>query len=84
MKSTPYIGSFHSSDLLDAYGGGPLADYVIHFVNTLDPNGGDSADWPKWTSAEARMLAIGDANVTVIEDTYRKEAMEKLTAIMAQ
>ncbi|KIY62880.1 alpha/beta-hydrolase, partial [Cylindrobasidium torrendii FP15055 ss-10] len=84
MKSTPYLGAFHSSDLLDAYGGGPLAEYVIHFVNNLDPNGGNSPAWPRWTSAGAQMLAFSDTGVTVIKDTYRQEAMEKINAIMAK
>ncbi|KAH9889020.1 carotenoid ester lipase precursor [Cubamyces lactineus] len=32
------MGSPHSADLADVYGGGDLTDFLIRFVNTLDPN----------------------------------------------
>ena len=28
----------HSADLADVYGGGDLTDFLVRFVNTLDPN----------------------------------------------
>ncbi|KIK06206.1 hypothetical protein K443DRAFT_635057 [Laccaria amethystina LaAM-08-1] len=44
------LGAFHTSDLLDVYGGGEMADYLNHFVNTLDPNRSGALQWPQYTS----------------------------------
>ncbi|KAF5349447.1 hypothetical protein D9758_014626 [Tetrapyrgos nigripes] len=38
-KAVPILGAFHSSDILNAYGGGGMADYIIRFTANLDPNG---------------------------------------------
>ncbi|KAI0657931.1 carotenoid ester lipase precursor [Cubamyces menziesii] len=32
------LGAPHSSDLADVYGGGELTDFLVRFVDTLDPN----------------------------------------------
>ena len=72
------MGSFHASDLVNVYGGGDMADYLIRFVATLDPNGNTGISWPKWTSEAPNMLAFSDDEavpLSLMEDTYRKEAM---------
>lgn len=53
----PVIGTFHSSDILPAFGTlrgnacSSIQGYYISFVNNLDPNTGTSIllpTWPKW------------------------------------
>ncbi|TFY71900.1 hypothetical protein EVG20_g1115 [Dentipellis fragilis] len=39
MKDIPFIGATHATDLLNSFGSGELRDYIIRFVNNLDPNG---------------------------------------------
>jgi acetylcholinesterase len=77
------VFKFHASDLLNMYGGGELTDYLVHFVNHLDPNGGSSMNWPKYTKESPNSLTLQDGlvPVTVAQDTYRKEAMEFLTRL---
>jgi len=41
LKGTPFLGSFHASDLLNSFLGGELEDYILRFANYLDPNGGE-------------------------------------------
>ncbi|KIY61021.1 alpha/beta-hydrolase [Cylindrobasidium torrendii FP15055 ss-10] len=82
LKGVPVLGSFHASDVLDVYGGGDLVDYLVHFATHLDPNGANSTAWPKWTSASPQLLSINDIGVTVIDDTFRQDAIETLTGIL--
>ena len=77
---------FHGSDLFNAYQGGELQDYIIHFVNHLDPNGlnpGVSRNltvWPQYTQVSAPILTFndgpGEAPVNITQDTYRLEPIE--------
>ena len=51
LKFLPILGSVHGSDLLNAYGGGEMADHLIRFVTNLDPNappGGDKGTMLNW------------------------------------
>ncbi|OBZ65459.1 Lipase 4 [Grifola frondosa] len=45
----PGIGAPHGTDLENVYGGGDMADYLIRFVSTLNPNGATGIDWPPYT-----------------------------------
>ncbi|CDO68162.1 hypothetical protein BN946_scf184938.g14 [Trametes cinnabarina] len=75
------LGATHSTDLQNVYGGGDMADFLIRFVNTLDPNGGPEIHWPAYTPESPQLLAFvdGEKPLTIISDTFRKEAMEYLT-----
>ncbi|KAJ7074807.1 Alpha/Beta hydrolase protein [Mycena amicta] len=55
FKATPYFGAFHGSDIgmwlptaetTDFV----AADFLIHFINTLDPNHGKGLFWPTWNT----------------------------------
>ncbi|KAF8895235.1 carotenoid ester lipase precursor [Infundibulicybe gibba] len=37
LKALPILGSLHASDILNVYGGGEMADYLIRFAATLNP-----------------------------------------------
>lgn len=83
LKGVPLLGAFHGSDILNSYGGGDLADYLINFTATLDPAGGNASDsWPKWTSGSPNMLSLNDIGKTIIQDTYRQEAMDKVNEVL--
>lgn len=73
------------------YGGGELADYLIRFVNHLDPNVGPSATnspvppvfWPKYTPESRKILTLADGldPVYIAKDDYRDEGMMLLSEL---
>ncbi len=82
LKSLPVLGSVHSSDILNMYGGGDLTDYLINFATNLDPNGGLSPRWPQYTLKSPQLMTLVDSqgtNRTITQDAYRVEEMEFLT-----
>ncbi|KAH9170119.1 alpha beta-hydrolase [Lactarius sanguifluus] len=83
LKSLPILGSVHGSDTAIIYGGKDLTDYLIHFTTNLNPNGGLSPQWPRYTTSSPQLLTLLDgpvpANITL--DTYRVDAMEFITAL---
>ncbi|KAG9308819.1 hypothetical protein JVU11DRAFT_11446 [Chiua virens] len=81
LKLTPFLGSFHASDLLNMYNGGDMASYLVRFVANLDPNVGDGTDlyWPQYDAGTNRtMLEFFDgifSTQALTTDTYRAEAI---------
>ena len=57
-----------------------MTDFFVRFVNSLDPNESGATDWPEYTVADTQMLVFqeGATPLTVIKDTFRKEAMDFL------
>ncbi|OCH90086.1 carotenoid ester lipase precursor [Obba rivulosa] len=80
FKSLPIIGSGHETDIVIVYGPGDLTDYVINFVNHLDPNNKTGIHWPQYTIEEPQLLTLWDGpeprNIT--NDTYRAEGISLL------
>lgn len=69
------------------YSGGELQDYLIHFVNSLEPNGGDVAQWPKYTPSSPNLLTFKDdlaGRPTLTKDTFRSKAIELLTQLLLE
>ncbi|KAF8838353.1 alpha/beta-hydrolase, partial [Paxillus ammoniavirescens] len=83
LKTVPYLGSFHGSDISNVYGGQDMASYLVRFVSNLDPNGGTDLYWPQYTTAEPNMLEFLDGSIpqALTEDTYRASAMAFLTNV---
>ncbi|KAJ7124154.1 carotenoid ester lipase precursor [Mycena epipterygia] len=84
LKTTPLLGSFHGSDILNVYGGGELTDYLINFATSLNPNGNTVPNWPAYTTATPNMMTFLDGLIptTIItQDTYRAAEMEFLTTL---
>ena len=75
----------HASDLLNVYGGGEMADYLIRFASTLDPNSDSllSFQWPKYDLKSRRLLTFLDGLIplTVSKDDYRQDATDYLTTV---
>ena len=67
--------------MINVYGGGELADFLINFVNHLDPNGETNGTWPRYTLELPQMLAFHDGLTPfdVILDDHRAEGMKLLT-----
>ena len=60
-----------------------MTDFLVRFVNTLDPNGGPEIHWPEYSPEAPQLLAFveGTPNLTIIFDTFRKEAMDFVTQL---
>ncbi|KAG5638889.1 hypothetical protein H0H81_008948 [Sphagnurus paluster] len=78
LKFTPVLGSFHASDILNVYGGGGMADYLIRFATNLNPNSNFGLQWPQYTTSSPKLLTFMDGYETITDDTYRKDAMAYL------
>lgn len=54
-----------------------MTDYLINFVNHLDPNGPNTVNWPKYTPSSPQLLTLVDGSTpfTITTDTYREEPM---------
>ncbi|KAF9779512.1 Alpha/Beta hydrolase protein [Thelephora terrestris] len=84
LDGFPDLGTAHSSDLADIFGGGVMADYFIRFINTLDPNGSSSpraqVEWPTYDTENLRLLTFlpdyNEPSVIVTDDNFRKEQIE--------
>ncbi|OAX38437.1 alpha beta-hydrolase [Rhizopogon vinicolor AM-OR11-026] len=77
LKLVPILGSFHTSDLLNVYGGHDMASYLVRFVTNLDPNGSGTLAWPKWTTSAPNLLTFLDGLIPqeITQDTYRADAI---------
>ncbi|KAI0681819.1 carotenoid ester lipase precursor [Earliella scabrosa] len=77
------LGAAHTTELANVFGGGDMTDFLIGFVNTLDPNGGPQTYWPEYTTRSPQLLAFvdGEISLKVIPDTFRKEAMDFVTQL---
>jgi len=84
LDGFPDLGTAHSSDLMNVFGGGVMTDYFIRFINTLDPNGSTSpraqAEWPKYDPERPLLLTFlpehANPSVIVTDDNFRQEQME--------
>ncbi|KAI0088623.1 carotenoid ester lipase precursor [Irpex rosettiformis] len=86
FKIAPILGSFHATDLLNVYTGGDMTDYIINFVNNLDPNGPTVTNWPKYTNANPQLLTFLDGLIprTITKDNYRVDQMNFVTNLSLQ
>ncbi|OCH92512.1 carotenoid ester lipase precursor [Obba rivulosa] len=80
FKYLPTIGSGHETDIAIVYGPGDLTDYVINFVNHLNPNNKTGIYWPQYTVDEPQLLTLWDGSEprNITNDTYRAEGMSLL------
>ncbi|KAI0704351.1 carotenoid ester lipase precursor [Cytidiella melzeri] len=83
MKATPDLGSYHGHDVANVYGPGELTDYLVHFVNHLNPNGNGSERWPRYTPANPALMTLldGPTPQAITQDTFRDTAMSYLTSL---
>ncbi|OSD07125.1 esterase 1 [Trametes coccinea BRFM310] len=96
---TPRLGVTHGTDVPYFYGTpfleGPepagtlseaMMDYVIAFVNSLNPNDGKGCErpfWPQFTADGEVLMQLSGTNLTVISDEYRAEQIAFLMSVAA-
>ncbi|KAG5352839.1 hypothetical protein C0989_000181 [Termitomyces sp. Mn162] len=81
QKYLPILGSAHGTDIINVYGGGGMADYLIRFAANLDPNSIKGIQWPKYDRKTRKLLTFNDdliSRESITEDNYRVGAMEFL------
>ncbi|OJT12974.1 Lipase 4 [Trametes pubescens] len=83
LKGLPALGSAHATDILNIYGGGDMADYLINFVNNLDPNGKTVLSWPQYSTSAPKLLTFQDGLVplAITQDDFRVDAMNFMTEL---
>ncbi|KAI0642945.1 carotenoid ester lipase precursor [Trametes meyenii] len=83
LKGLPVLGAAHATDILNVYAGGDMADYLINFVNNLDPNGKSLLSWPKYSKASPKLLTFQDGltPLAVTNDNFRVDAMNFITQL---
>ncbi|EKM55972.1 uncharacterized protein PHACADRAFT_256969 [Phanerochaete carnosa HHB-10118-sp] len=83
-KSLPGVGSMHGTDILNVYFDGDMTDYLVNFVNNLDPNGPGLLSWPTYSTSSPQLLTFLDGPVplNITEDTFRADGMSLLTELM--
>ncbi|KAH9040242.1 carotenoid ester lipase precursor [Lactarius hengduanensis] len=80
-KNIPFIGAAHGLDIVAAFGPrGDLKDYVIRFINNLDPNGkeGLGVPWPQWNPEKPKVIIFQDEAlfpIVVGDDNYRTDPL---------
>ncbi|PIL35136.1 hypothetical protein GSI_02925 [Ganoderma sinense ZZ0214-1] len=86
LKALPVVGSMHATDILNVYGGGDMTDYLVNFVNKLDPNGATGINWPQYSLDSRKLLTFQDGLVplTITTDDYRAEGFNVLTNLALQ
>ncbi|KAI0075535.1 alpha/beta-hydrolase [Panus rudis PR-1116 ss-1] len=86
LKTLPVLGSTHASDIQNIFGGGDLTDFLVNFVNHLDPNGNGATkylSWPKFDTNSLNLMTLLDGSVPqkITKDTYRKDGMDLLMKV---
>lgn len=81
-SSSPHCQT-HTTELANVFFGGDMTDFLVRFVHTLDPNGGQEVHWPAYTAESPQLLlfANGKKSLEIIPDTFRKEANEFLVQL---
>ncbi|OBZ65327.1 Lipase 3 [Grifola frondosa] len=84
QHSFPGLGAAHTPDLINVFSGGSMADYLIRFVATLDPNDGTEAVyWPRYNISQRQILTFqdGDTPLNISMNWTRMEGTRVLTRL---
>ncbi len=87
---TPILGTFHASDIPQAYGETPgfasstIQTYYLSFINTLDPNNGTTGlpSWPQW-SAGQELMNFNILSNALLPDNFRAAAADYIASMGA-
>ncbi|ROW08554.1 hypothetical protein VPNG_06212 [Cytospora leucostoma] len=88
---TPYLGTFHASDLLqtffgiyDNYASQSTRTYYFNFLHNLDPNVGygDYPDWPQWkdTGSGNQLVQFYATSQNYLADDFRNDSYAYIAA----
>ncbi|KAI0719825.1 carotenoid ester lipase [Cerioporus squamosus] len=80
------FGVTHGTEIPNMYGGGDMADMLIHFANFGDPNGHHPGTyWPKYSPEEPVMLTFhGNDSLGYKADNYRAEQIDFINNLNVQ
>jgi para-nitrobenzyl esterase len=79
---------YYNTDLMLSHTGGgarprklsaAMASYLLQFMKTGDPNGGEFQKWPKYTSANGEVMILDD--VCGVKNDPDREARKALSAV---
>ena len=61
-----------------------MTDYLINFVNDLDPNGPGLLRWPQYSTSSPQLLTFQDGPTpqTITDKTFRVDGMNFLTQLL--
>ncbi|KAL8364972.1 hypothetical protein RB595_003996 [Gaeumannomyces hyphopodioides] len=85
---TPFLGTFHASDVLQVFYGIPpnyasraTMAYYTNFLYNLDPNNGVSGymNWPRWSEGQ-RLMNFFALHARLIGDDFRSDSAASITA----
>ncbi|KAI0076889.1 alpha/beta-hydrolase [Panus rudis PR-1116 ss-1] len=89
-----FTGARHGTDLNILYGGGDLSEYLVNFINHLDPNGASPSltQWPKYDTESQVILTLLDDDTpspqpttkVLAKDDYREESIAFLVELLAE
>ena len=73
----------HASDIAIIYGPSDMTDYLINFVNDLDPNGAGLLHWPQYSTSSPQLLTFQDGStpLTITENTFRAGGINLLSQL---
>jgi hypothetical protein len=85
-----YLLQAHGTDIFNSYNegvlGGELCDYIICFVNNLNPNGCQgkgTTQWPEYDLGSKSILQFNAIlGMQTTTDTYREDAINFLIGLM--
>lgn len=91
---TPYLGTFHASDLIqvffgivDNYAANSIRTYYFNFIANLDPNEGNTEypDWPEWkdTGSGNQLAHFYASSQTTLADEFRDDSYAFITSNIA-
>ncbi|KAF7329205.1 Carboxylic ester hydrolase [Mycena kentingensis (nom. inval.)] len=93
LKSVPFYGSWHGGDtttFLPTVNTTDFvaADYLLNFVNTLDPNKGSLPSWPTWSTPSSAgntsLLTLFDPDlVNITTEDFRLEQRDYMHKVLA-
>lgn len=86
LHGTPILGTFHASDLLEAYFNLPsvtaatsIQTFYISFINSLDPNIiPQLLPWPRYDTLTQSLYNFQAATNVIIQDNFRQSSYEAL------
>lgn len=83
FKWVPFVGAAHATDLDNVYHGHDMTDYLVNFVNNLNPNGPGLLHWPAYSTSSPQLLTFLDGfkPQDITQDTFRADSMDFLTSL---
>jgi carboxylesterase type B len=87
---TPFLGTFHGSDILQVfygilpnYASAAIHTYYFSFVYNLDPNvGNDYMNWPQWSEGQELMQFYATGG-DLLADDFRSDSYDWIAANVA-